>query len=427
MTIRMSHFSMSRAALAALVLLAACDVREGRFDPDEEFNAGGIDPYNFPPPYRGSGQQREIAASGTFTEIAAYASGTPVGYYSFPFSPGQLLTTSYSAPSSNAWPGGVIDPLRVSGPGTDFRASQNNPVPVPLVYSFDPPGGADPFPSEQRCQKGPAIDPRLDPYPLDQQWNIFAFPPDRFASFPFGALPTWSYRPVVAEVAVTTGAIACQGIKSERTLLKNADDGKVQMDRADTEPDGRRLGRPTGRYLAWAMIDPGAAVVRVGQTPNVLQGGNVTGTGVQKYGWYGQFIVAYIDGGYIPVEDGPRVAGAATTRMRTQRLYYPRSQVIRTGATNPSAGALGQGYDVMQANRFEDGEAYSPVCEVWTYTLPGATRQEDLPKDEASILAAANSTLEPARTPQQADAFTPSPTVTPRYIFCLQAAPRADQ
>jgi hypothetical protein len=413
------------AILAALGSLAACDVRDGRFDPDEEFSAGGIDPYNFPPPYRGTGAQREIAASGTFVEVGAFAKGRPIGYYQFPFSPGQIQTTNYSAPSATSWPEGVIDPLRVSGPGTDFRASLNNPVPVPLVYNFDPPGGLNPFAKELACEKGDPIDPYREAVPVDTQWNIFSFPPDRFTTFPFGGLPTWNYRPVVAEVSVGIRDIACQGIKSERTLLKNADDGKVSMDRLDPEPDKRRLGKPgPDRYLAWAMIDPGAAVVRVGQKgADVLQGGKITGTSVQKYGWYGQFIVAYIDGGYIPVEDGPRVAGAPTKRMRTQRLYYPRSTIIKTGATRADPGGLGQGYDVLQASRFDDGPAYSPVCEVWTYSLPAGTRQADIPKDEATILAVANSTLEPAFT-AQTSSFTPSLTVIPRYIFCLQAAPR---
>src|SRR5262249_275046 len=138
----------------------------------------------------------------------------------------------------------------------------------------------------------------------------------------------------------------------------------------------------------------------------------------------GQYVVAYIDGGYVPVEDGPRVAGAPTKRMRTQRLYYPRSDVILTGATQSSPGALGQGYDVLQGDRFADSAAYSPVCEVWTYALPSDTAQDQLPKDEATIIALANSTLEPARQQQSSSAFTPSPNVLPRYVFCLQAARR---
>lgn len=421
------------AALASLLVFGACDVHEGHWDPDEEFNAGGIDPYNFPPAYRGhncfsSICVRQTAGSGTFTEVLAFAKGQPVGYYAFPFSPSQVHTTGYSPPSGALWPEGVVDPLRVSGPGTDFRQSSGNPVPVPMVYNFDPPGGLDPFAPAHKC-KAPANyqrHPFWDAIPLNEQWNVFTFPPDRFASFPFAALPTWSYRPVVAEVPVTTKDYACQAAKSERTLLKLADEGKLDVPRGEPEADKRfgRLGLPTpDRFLAWAIIDPGAAVVRVGERPDLLQGGKVNGISVQKYGWYGQFIVAYIDGGYIPVEDGPRVGGAPTKRMRPMRLYYPRSPVIRRGASSPTPGALGQGYDVVQADRFTDPEQYSPVCEVWTYELRGPTRQEDLPKDEATIIELANSTLEPARTPQSPTAVTPNVNIVPRYIFCLQAAP----
>lgn len=420
----------------ALSVTFACDPQEGNFNPDEEFNAGGADPYNFPPGFRGnncfsSSCVRQTAGSGVFTEVRAFAKGQPVGYYSFPFSPLQIPTTAYSTPSAIAWPEGQIDPLRLTGPGTDFRQQSNNPVPVPMVYNFDPPGGTDPFASAFKC-RAPAnysMNPWRDAIPLNQQWNVFTFLPDRFASFGFGTLPTWNYRPIVAEVPVATRDLGCQGVKSERTLLNLADDGKLDVPRGEPEPDPKvgRLGLPTpGRFLAWAVIDPGAAVVRVGERPNLLQGGKVSGTSVQKYGWYGQFIVAYIDGGYIPVEDGPRVAGAPTTRARPQRIYYPRSSVLRTGQKSASPGQLGQGYDVVQADRFTDPSTYSPICEVWTYSLGSSpVAQEDLPKDEATILQLANSTLEPARTDQSPTSFTPSATIVPRFIFCLQAAPVA--
>ena len=419
----------SRAALVAFVALgAACDVHNGLFPDDQDFDAGGADPYNFPPPYRGAGQIRQVAASGTFTEQGGFAKGRSIGYFQFPFSPSQIPTTSYAAPTATAWPDGVIDPLRISGPGTDFRTSLNNPVPVPLAYNFDPPGNDSPFATDVRCAApaGYVPDPFNDRYPEDVQWNIFTFLPDRFTTFGLGTLPTWSYRPIVAEVTVGTKDVDCQVIKSERTLLKYADDGKLDVKRGDPEPDPRfgRLGAPDGRYLAWAIIDPGSAVLRVGQKLDVLQGGKNNGVTVQKYGWYGQFIVAYIDGGYIPIEDGSRVAGAPTRRMRAQRLYYPRSNVIRNGATQSTPGQLGQGYDVLQGDRFVANSGYSPVCEVWTYSLPQDTAEADLPRDEAEIIRLANSTLEPERQPQSSSAFTPSATILPRYIFCLQAAPR---
>jgi hypothetical protein len=417
------------ACAALAVAVAACDVHDGYFNDDEDFDAGGADPYNFPPPYRGAGQIRQVAASGSFTESGGFARGIPIGYFQFPFSPGQVATTNYAPPANTSWPDGLIDPLRISGPGTDFRASLNNPVPVPMVYNFDPPGGDRPFATEVKCSSPAGYVPNAfyDRYPQDEQWNVFTFLPDRYTTFGFGTLPTWSYRPIVAEVSVGTRDVDCQVVKSERTLLKYADDGNLDVKRGDPEPDPKvgRLGAPNpGRFLAWALIDPGSAVLRVGQKLDVLQGGQNNGVTVQKYGWYAQFIVAYIDGGYIPIEDGPRVAGAPTQRMRAQRLYYPRSSVIRNGASSPTQGALGQGYDVLQGDRFAPNTGYSPVCEVWTYSLPQPTAEADLPKDEAAIIAVANSTLEPARQPQSTTAFNPSTTIIPRYVFCLQAAPR---
>jgi len=106
------------------------------------------------------------------------------------------------------------------------------------------------------------------------------------------------------------------------------------------------------------------------------------GTTVQKYGWYGQFIVAYIDGGYIPVEDGPHVAGSPTTRMRAQRLYLPRSTVIPTDASgnqngSPSPGAYGNGYGRAQADRFNDPDhVFSGAS--WDYSLSSPTKSIDL-------------------------------------------------
>src|SRR3982751_5223832 len=105
----MKRLGLTLIALTGLVAFApACDKFEGHFDPDEEFNAGGADPYNFPPAYRGTAQVRQTAASGTFTEVGGFAAGTPVGYFSFPFAPTQVLTTNYSAPAGNIWPEGVI-------------------------------------------------------------------------------------------------------------------------------------------------------------------------------------------------------------------------------------------------------------------------------------------------------------------------------
>lgn len=423
--------AVTLALLGLVAFSPACDKFEGNFNEDDEFNAGGADPYSFPPAYRGTSQVRQTPASGSFTEIAAFANGTPVGYFQFPFSPSQLVTTNYSPPDPKQWPEGAVDPLRVAGPGTDFRVSLNNPVPVPSVYVFDPPGNDSPFPNAPVC-KAPANykqDLFREAFPLNEQWNIFTFLPDRFTTFPIGALPTWSYRPVVAEVPVQTVNADCQSVKSERRLLASGSNYNIPLGEPESDKKVGRLGKPDGRFLAWALIDPGSGVYRVNTKNDVFAGGTISGTSVQKYGWYAQFIVAYIDGGYIPTEDGPNVAGAKTTRMRTQRLYYPRSPVYKDGADASTAtpGTFAAGYDVLQGNRFGNVEAYSPVCELWTYSMPGGapTAIGDLPKSEEAILTLANSTLEPARTaPQSATQYTASTTIVPKYVFCLQAAPR---
>ena len=421
-------------ALCAIATLSpACDKFENQFPDNADFNAGGADPYNFPPAYRGVGATRQTAASGTFTEIAAYANGTATGYFTFPFSPSQVTTTNYAAPIAMLWPDGQIDPLRVAGPGTDFRASLNNPVPVPSVYNFDPPGNgsSNPFATAQKCHSpaGYVYNSFLEAFPQTEQWNVFTFLPDRYTTYGFGTLPAWSYRPIVAEVPVTTGNYTCQTAKSERTVLEQNDQGTLGVPLGPPEADKTlgSLGKANGKFLAWAIIDPGSAVLRVGTKSDGLSGGTHFGTTVQKYGWYGQFIVAYIDGGYIPTEAGPTVAGAPTTRMRTQRLYYPRSFVYTDGKdpSTASAGTFGAGYDVMQGSRFaSDPSSYSPVCELWTYSLPTTTAISQLPKDENTILALANSTLEPARTSQSTTAYTPSTTIVPKYVFCLEAATR---
>jgi len=92
--------------------------------------------------------------------------------------------------------------------------------------------------------------------------------------------------------------------------------------------------------------------------------------------------------------------------MVTQKLYYPRSMVIGSGAMpTTSAGRLGAGYDVLTAGRGAAG--YSPVCEVWTYDTGTPVAAADLPKNAAIIEASFNDMAAPLR-----------PASTP-LVFCL--------
>jgi len=118
-------------------------ILRGLFRPDSEFNAGGIDPLTISPAIPRNRRGARTCCVGNFTEIAAYAKGKPAGYLSIPVLAGAsrddelCRAERQGAPSPATFPRGrrQIDPLRVTGPGTDFRQQAGNPVPVPMVYN----------------------------------------------------------------------------------------------------------------------------------------------------------------------------------------------------------------------------------------------------------------------------------------------------
>jgi hypothetical protein len=421
-----------RHCLVLLIVAAACnpyDYQKG------EFNAGPVDAANFPKPYQGAGADTNVngylAGKGKFNEIAAFIGGTPAGYYSFPFSATQVATG--------------VDSLRIVEDGHSYKPLSSSPaIPVPTAYVFDP-SATDPFPVRQTCTApaGYSYNPQTDDVRGDEQDNIFTQLP--FATEKPGVAATFDYIPVVAESAVSAGARACQSIKSEETLLKV-------------------LGAPsaTGKYILWAIIDPSSGVYRVGQSSTFLlsDGGHDPnyshGVGTQRWGWFGHYYLAYIDGGYVPTETASVTEGSPprtkqVVRMKTQRLYFPRtisSAAVRCGSTTctpgqvcasgscqtcqasgaracPSgftcgttapltgvctaSGAQGAGYDVLVARRSDAN--YSPVCEVWTYTANTLGARplsiSELPKSETDITAL------PAPAPAQV-------TGTGRFIYCPQ-------
>jgi hypothetical protein len=372
-----------------------------------EFNAGSIDPFDFAPPYRTTfgvaanqiasfgpaGCARQIEGSCTIQEFTAYVAGTQVGYFRFPFSPSQITTTTYAPVATNV-PNGTpygtggnpLDvtnflPLRIPGV-TGFA------IPTPNVYIFDPP-----FPSNGNCQPPPgySFDAFRDAVHFDQQGHIFTLLPS--ASYGIGANPSWTYTPVVAEVPVTSNGERCQDIKSEYTVL-NRNGKDVTVPKGQDRPDGSPTGQPDGRYLALALIDPGAPVFKVGE------GGAVNQYGIthQRWGWFNQFLVAYLEGGYISLTGTP-------PRMATQRIFYPR--VIPT--TPPTAGTLGGGLDVMEFSRGQPG--YSPICQVVSYVSP----TNPPPRDATTIINAPGVLLQPPPAPTAAGG-----PITPTFIFCLQ-------
>jgi len=376
------------AAVAALLLFVAChpygDSLTG------EFNAGSADPFNFPPAYRsstGAGFSRQIAGSGSFTERRAFARGVASNYFFFPFPPTFVGTTGYAQPAA------VVDSVRIGGPSS---------LPVPLAFQIDP---TDPVQDTSNCTPPPnyQYDVFRDDVRYDRQGNLATVLPN--ANFGIGALPTWSYVPVVQRVPVASNGEPCQGVISDLTILKRPD---VSV---PVNPDA--TPKPDPVFLAWAIIDPGSPVFRVGQTS-----ANATGVGVQHWGWYRQFLIAYLDAGPIPTVD-VTVGTASVKRMVPQRLYFPRS-------VNGAAAAIGAGNDVVQGVRGDPPctpttpittACYSPVCQVFSYVLPGAaaTNPKDVATIEASFGAGGTNTV------QAGAPTTATGTITPTFVFCLQA------
>jgi hypothetical protein len=388
--------------LCWLLLAAGCEPY-----PTGEFNAGAVDPVNFPPPYLGTGGDRTRPGRGTFTEIRAYANGNAIGYYTFPLSTTQAALPARDfipCQSDNDCPSGGFScnlqntPTRCersclsdsdcpSGLFCDSQTtlcqldprlrlvSGGNSVsqqPSPIAYRFD---------ATTPCRPPPnyVYDPRLDDVRMDMQGNIVTTLPT--ANYPQGGTPTWSYVPIVAE-RVVSGTLDCQSVKSATTLLQRSD---------------LTVGTPTGNYLAWALIDVAAGVYRIGETP-----GTSPGILTQRFGWFDRYIMAYIDGGSIPTTTPDN---GRTVLMRPQRLFYPRSNI------GTAAGGIGRGYDVLEAGRNDGG--YSPVCAVMTYNAnQGAspcTQASCLPRDAATILSRYGGT--------GANAIQPA---NPPYIYCLQ-------
>ena len=367
-----------------LALLTAChpygDSLQG------EFNAGPADPFNFPAGYRSSGGAftRERGGSGTFTERAAFAHGAAANYFFFPMPPSVVSTTGYAAAPATA------DPVRIAGPGS---------LPVSLGLEFEPGDPTAPVQDTTKCTPpaGYSYDAFRDDVQYDHQGNLVNALPN--ANYGIGSLPTWTYIPVVQRVSVASAGEACQSVKNDLNIVTRQD-VTLALDTTAIPP----VPKPDPVYLAWAVIDPGSPVFRVGQSA-----ATATGYTVQHFGWYRQFLVAYLDGGQVSTVGATTASGAPITRMVTQKLYFPR-----TGAPGKGNG-LGAGNDVVQFQRGEAG--YSPICQIFSYTLPAGT---PVPKDAAVIEAGAAGS--PATWNLQAGApVGATGAITPTYGFCLQA------
>jgi hypothetical protein len=367
---------LNRALFPALVL-AGCNPY---FQRSGEYMAGTVDPVNFPPPYLGGGSPKK--GGGVFKPSVAWAAGTQVSYYPFPATAGQTALFAMNK--------GAI----VIG---------NKATPTPPAYVFDPP-----FPSKQQCvpPHDYVFNQWQDVVRYDEQGSIFTALPT--ANYQLGALPTFSYIPVVAETVVTSNGEGCQSIKSASGLaassgttvqaqLMTDTSGKPTLDPNTNNP----TAMPDGKFLAWAIVDPGAEVDPIDPS---------TGWGPQKWGWYDHYLTAYLDGGYVPTAPGTITAADGSTKPVTtatpQTIYVPLGK-DKLGATAPAAatGKLGSKYDVIDAARGTPN--YSPVCLVMTFT------EEDWKKPASSSDQIDKSTLKPA---------TAATSATP-FIYCLQLQP----
>ncbi len=349
---RTGHFNVSTlekvtGAFALALSVAALPACNPYQNFSGEYYAGPIDPTDFAPAYVGVLPGSADQSGGTIAASYGSSSGKTLYYYLFPFSADE---------SSQS------DPLSIN----------TGAAPAPKGFVFDP-TMTSPFADPNKCvaPKGYMYDQRTDAYHKDEQGVIF------------GSIPSDpDYAPVIQETVVTSNGEACQYIKSKKTLISGRKDVMVS-DTAD------------GKYLAFAEIDPAANV-----TPN-----QADGLGPIHLGWYNQFMIAFIDGGYIPTEDvAPAGTVNAYTRMKAQTLYAPTAIPGLDGSMNPVgvAGGVGTGYDILEAKR---GDAnYSPVCHVISYQPDDPLH----PKTDAADLSDAELQSTGLADSDQG------------YIFCLQ-------
>jgi hypothetical protein len=342
----------SKGLFISTAFLFACNPYQRR---GTQYDVEPVDPIKFPMAYLGDGGDPK-QGGGVFTAFAATVSGAAVEYYSFPFVKAQLAAK---------------DPLALGD------------VSTPLVYVFDASNGSLDT-NTARCVPPAdyAYNPQTDAIHYDEQNDVFTV-------LPAGA----SYVPLVAEVPVTSNGEGCQTIRGADSLVTSKQVQVPLKPPAVMTPTSKPSGVPDGKLLARAVIDPGAEVRHSDGKRETINN-----LGPQRIGWYNNYFVQYIDGGYVgttPTADGSGVD------LQTQVLYVPATVPTVDDKGNPATksthGAPGSGFDVLQAKR---GDAnYSPICHVQVFTPVDGS---PLPTSEADIPTA---TLTEAPTP---------------YIFCLQ-------
>lgn len=344
---RRPMFGTLALALTGVLGAAACNPYERLVG---DYNAGAVDPIKFLAPYLGAGGSAKMPGGGVFQYSAGTVRGAKVAYYALPLAGSQANRA---------------DPL-------DLEAAN-----APIAYSFDP-DPLHPQNDSDKCTKaeGYTYDRYRDAVRFDRQGNIFVkLPVDS------------SYVPIVQEVQVASKTNPCQDIKSEDNLITRGDIAVDLAPPPEEIVDGKPSGRPSGRFLLWALIDPAADV----QLPD-MKLDPVTGLGPQRWGWFQRYMVAYLDGGVIPTQVA---SPGGKLRMATQNLYFPTT--VRDDMGMDQAGDMGMGLDILEFKRGEDG--YSPVCKVLSFD----------PKD----------TTMPETSVAEIDPATIKDTGT--YVYCIQA------
>jgi hypothetical protein len=363
--LKQKRYSTPLGAVALALNLIACDPYTSRTG---QYNAGPVDPITFPPENLGLSRTaafagRFRAGSGKFTAISANLSASEkVDYFRF------------SVPSV------------VPKPAT-FNAFAI-PATVPRAYVFDP-QGTNPFvKSGCRAPANYAYDPQVNDIALDEQGAIFTalptanYDPSAASAATSTEVPVTqlggarAYGPIINTVPVTTADLACQSTKSELDLAT-----RKELTLELSEPNastGRRIGVASGKYATAVIIDPGAPVY-----DSLFTGKDGSGTktpqglGLQRWGWYNQFLLAYIEGGYLPT-----VEVAGKQQFKPQRIFVPKK--ILGKDMLPADGVVGAGYDVMEFKRGVDG--YSPLCQLVNYDTPAPVAPSALPKSAADIV-----------------------------------------
>lgn len=372
----------------AILSSLACTPYERRTG---EYSAGAVDPLKFAAPYLGRGGTGKMPGMGVFAFAKAYANGKDVLYYPLAFNGRQARTADAM--------GKPLDQLDL------------NYLKPPLGYVFDP-TATETAPDSAKCQKpeGYVFDQQRDAVRYDRQGNIFtALPIDSTTP------GSTTYVPIINEVAVTSNGNPCQDIKSEATLVKRSDVSLDLIPPPEGVVDALPTGKPGILFRAFAIIDPAAEVT----TPKPMGGGNgapeecgpetdaickqfhMLGIGPQRWGWFKQYLLAYLDGGNIPLQV---INPPGKQRVATQNLYVPTSALFWNPETKQfeekGVPGPGVGPDVFEYRRGEAG--YSPICRIWTFDPVDVNDPTKLEKKASDVQ---------------------SPKDTGKYTYCLQAPP----